>query len=119
VLATATAVLSGVSLCTKSFLVQISTLVAGLVSFSTSLVGVGLFMGNCYHVLSQEDDNYFGNPEMKWGPGAILAIIGMLLMFIASALQIAVNCMGTKAGAGYAPPATSAPPVSSAEMIQA
>jgi hypothetical protein len=68
-------------------------------AFATSLIGVGLFMKDCFYAIDDatdgDDDGFYGygastrNLDLKWGPGSILTITGMLLMFVVTILQIA------------------------------
>jgi hypothetical protein len=63
-----------------------------------SLIAVGVFMGECYKAIndasSGDDDTYAyddgsSSLDLKWGPGAVLALVGMLLMWIVTIFQVA------------------------------
>jgi hypothetical protein len=67
-----------------------------------SLIAVAVFMGECHKAIddanSSDDDAYAaygstnddgGIGDLKWGPGAVLALVGMLLMWIVTIFQVA------------------------------
>jgi hypothetical protein len=63
-----------------------------------SLIAVGVFMGVYYKDIndasSGDDDTYAyddgsSSLDLKWGPGAVLALVGMLLMWIVTIFQVA------------------------------
>jgi hypothetical protein len=73
---------------------QIANVIMSFFAALTSLIAIGLFMSDCYNAInndSSDDDTYDDDGSslsLKWGPGAILTIIGMLLMWIVVVLQI-------------------------------
>jgi hypothetical protein len=76
--------LSAASVQAVSKPIGISNIVMSFIAFAVSLVGIIAFMGECY-----SDINGVYSPKAQWGPGAILSIIGMVLMGIVFLLQIA------------------------------
>lgn len=83
VFTTVSIALSGASVSTVSKPMGISNIVMSFIAFATSLVGIVSFMGRCW----SEVNTQFSN-DAEWGPGAILSIIGMVLMGIVFLLQI-------------------------------
>jgi len=81
------ALLSGVMICVPSKALQATGLGFTFSSFATSIVGVGLFMGNCYVQYNQDTDL-----DWHWGTGSVLSTVGMLLMFINTLLMIGATC---------------------------
>jgi len=76
--------LSGASVSTVSKPIGITNIVMSFIAFATSLVGIVSFMGRCYSKI--EDAN--GSENAEWGPGAILSIVGMVLMGLVFLLQV-------------------------------
>lgn len=99
ILSLATAAIHGSMISVPNTAMKIPVIVSSLLSFATSIVGVGIFMGGCY--VSLEDDTDDGS-KLAWGPGSILSIIGMLLMFIVTCLTL-----WQALGNGYAQAASS------------
>jgi hypothetical protein len=90
-------------LATKNRSVQISNVLMSFFAAFSSLVGVSLFMSDCYTAindLNNNDDDYDDNYDddglfsLKWGPGAIVTLVGMLLMWIVVVLQIVAVVTG-------------------------
>mmetsp|Transcript_60396 Transcript_60396/g.118853 ORF Transcript_60396/g.118853 Transcript_60396/m.118853 type:complete len:214 (+) Transcript_60396:45-686(+) len=67
--------------------VQISNVFFSFLAACTSLISVGFFMGECYDKLETSTDG-MPNIDFHWGPGSVLAIIGMFLMWFVLVLQI-------------------------------
>ena len=92
---------------------QTANVFMSLLSGIASLIGFAVFMGHCYKRLfnyfNEDDDSpyYYGDDDnsgkLKWGPGSILSIIGMLLMWIVTILQIVAAVMGSSAPKGAEP----------------
>ena len=84
---------------------QTANIFMSLLSGIASLIGFSVFMGHCYKRLfdffNEDDDSpyYYGDDDnsgkLKWGPGSILSIIGMLLMWIVTILQIVAAVVGS------------------------
>ena len=84
---------------------QTANVFMSLLSAIASLIGFSIFMGHCYPRMyrnfNEDDDSpyYYGDDDnsgkLKWGPGSILSIIGMLLMWIVTILQIAAAVVGS------------------------
>lgn len=95
--------LSGALIASANKGMQIANTLISLISAAFSLIAVGLFMGECYNAINNEDDDDDGYDDdgvsisLKWGPGAILTILGMLMMWIVVVLQIAAACMAPSA----------------------
>jgi hypothetical protein len=64
---------------------QLAQMVQALVAAVFSLVGVAIFMGGCYRSLG--DSSGFEN--LHWGTSAILATLGMLMMWVVVFMHIA------------------------------
>eukprot|EP00168_Porphyra_purpurea_P001551 TRINITY_DN11874_c0_g1_i1.p1 TRINITY_DN11874_c0_g1~~TRINITY_DN11874_c0_g1_i1.p1 ORF type:complete len:218 (+),score=9.02 TRINITY_DN11874_c0_g1_i1:59-712(+) len=108
---TITLALSGALIASANKGMQIANIFMSFIAAAVSLIAIGLFMGECYNAVddsSNADDDaaayyYYdddgGDPlSLKWGPGSILTIIGMLLMWIVVVLQIVATVMtGTTA----------------------
>ena len=80
-------------------LMQATNLGLALFAAIMGAIALGLFMGDCYNKVYDEvntDDDYVGSVNLKWGPGSILTLIGVILMFIVAALQVSVIAMGGK-----------------------
>lgn len=91
VFATVCAALSGTMIGAASSTMQIANVIMAFIAFGASLVSVGVFMGGCYTDLK---DNYSDGDKLTWGPGSILSIIGMLIMFMVTVFQIAAVAIG-------------------------
>jgi hypothetical protein len=78
---------------------QIVNTVLAFLAVATSVVGVSIFMKDCFYAIDDsagiDDDGFYGyggssqNLDLKWGAGSILTIIAMLLMFVVTILQTA------------------------------
>jgi hypothetical protein len=75
---------------------QIANVMYAFVSACTSLVGVGLFMVDCYSFMLSQSAHVFPRDSMDWGPAAKIVALGMLLMWFASFLQIVLAVRGNE-----------------------
>ena len=66
-----------------SMLLQLSTLVLTGVALAASIIGLGMFMGDCYRAIDDET-----NLDLEWGAGSIITLIGLLLMGIVAVSQV-------------------------------
>lgn len=64
------------------------SVVLALLACGASLIAVAMFMGDCYDEI---DDTT--NDDLKWGPGSILSLIGLLIMGFVSILQFLSTCI--------------------------
>lgn len=64
---------------------QMMQMLVALTSAAFSLVAVAMFMGSCYTNMK----NTTGFTDFEWGPGSILATVGMLLMWVVVFLHVA------------------------------
>jgi hypothetical protein len=64
---------------------QLAQMVQALVAAVFSLVGVAIFMGGCYRSLGYSS----GFENLHWGTSAILATLGMLMMWVVVFMHIA------------------------------
>eukprot|EP01031_Cornospumella_fuschlensis_P033763 gene33763-40852_t len=64
---------------------KIPAVVTSLLGFIASLISVATFMGDCY--VNLRDETGIDKDKLDWGPGSILSIIGMLLMFLVTCLS--------------------------------
>jgi uncharacterized membrane protein len=86
--------------------VQASSAICSFLAALFSLIAVAMFMGDCYTAIDNansgsddgddgttygytNDDGGIGGLELRWGPGAVLALVGMLLMWIVTIFQVA------------------------------
>lgn len=53
-------------------------------------------MGYDFFRFYKADDDYVGSVTLKWVPGSILTLIGVILMFIVASLQVSAIAMGGK-----------------------
>jgi uncharacterized membrane protein YidH (DUF202 family) len=83
-----TAVLSAASTARSTKGLQVTTVLTAIVSVTLSLIAVGRFMGSCWNAL----DNIIN--DLKWGPGSVLTLIGMILMGVVVLLQIMASVVG-------------------------
>ncbi len=79
---------------------QIANVFLSFTAACTSLIGVGLFMGDCFYKIRSVDTPLFSANKLEWGPGASVTILGMFFMWIVSFLQIGLAAMDP----GYVPP---------------
>lgn len=70
---------------------QIANVFFCLLAAATSLIGIGLFMNDCYNKIDDSIDS-----DLHYGPGSILTTLAMLLMFVATILQIAAAATAGK-----------------------
>ena len=96
---TAVTCISGVLVTSANSIMQATN--SGLALFAAIMgaISLGIFMGDCYNKVYDEvntDDDYVGSVNLKWGPGSILTLIGVILMFIVAALQMSAIAMGGK-----------------------
>lgn len=91
VFASFTTVLSGILSASPSSTLQLVNLFVAFVTAVFSLVGFGLFMGGCY----VQFDNY--SPlSLHYGAGAILTLIGLLMMWLTVFFQVGAVFFGVK-----------------------
>lgn len=86
--------LGGATMCTNNRGCQAANVIVTFISALTSLIGFGLFMNVCYNQINDDFDKGPNAFDLAWGPGAILAITGMLLMWVVVVLQIAAAVVG-------------------------
>lgn len=92
---TITVALSGALLASANKGMQIANIFMSFIAAVCSLISIGLFMGDCYNAINNDDDDYYDDSglDLKWGSGSILTLIGMLMMWIVVVLQIAATAM--------------------------
>jgi hypothetical protein len=98
-------VLSAASVVRNIKALQIANVAAAIVTAAVSLSAVVLFMSSCWEALNRavpEDDFY--QSSLHWGPGSVFTLMGMILMSIVAALQVAVIVVGDR---GYSSPSSS------------
>lgn len=86
--------LSAASLAAFNKGIQVANIFMAFIAAAASLVGVGLFMGKCYKELDNAFSDGTNGLDLEWGPGAVLTLIGMLLMWIVVIFQIAAAGVG-------------------------
>lgn len=69
---------------------QLANLLISFVTAFFSLVGFSVFMGNCYMKIDHNND-----VDLEFGPGSILALLGMLMMWVVVVMQFGAIIMGT------------------------
>lgn len=74
------------------FTLQLANVIIAAVAVASSVIGISLFMDICMNKIKDEIDN---DKDLKWGPGSIISVVGMLLMFIVMLLQIAATAVGS------------------------
>jgi uncharacterized membrane protein len=92
IFAVVTLAFSGALIGSKNRSMQICNVLMSFFAAFSSLVAIGLFMSQCYNSINNSDDDDYDDSfslSLKWGPGSILTILGMLLMWIVVVLQIA------------------------------
>ena len=95
--------LSGILVGTSNSSMQAANCAMAVLAAFCSILALGVFMGDCYNRIkddiNSDDDNYDDDSStdgLKWGPGSILTVISVILLFITSGLQVAAICMGDK-----------------------
>lgn len=101
--------MSAAGIAAPNKMISIANVFLSFVAAVFSLIAIGLFMGECYNAIKDDssgdddDDAYYydddstddsGSLPLKWGPGGILTIIGMLMMWIVLIFQIAAAAVG-------------------------
>lgn len=107
---TAVTCISGVLVTSANSIMQATNSGLALFAAIMGVISLGIFMGDCYNKVYDEvntDDDYVGSVNLKWGPGSILTLIGVLLMFIVAALQVTATVMGGKTAMAAAASASS------------
>jgi hypothetical protein len=84
---TVTLALGGALMASANKSLQIANVIMSFFAASSSLIAVGLFMSGCYNAIDDDDNSSMF--DLVWGPGAVLTILAMLLMWVAVVLQIA------------------------------
>lgn len=84
-------VLSGLVIGTPNSAVQLGALITSFVSGCFSLIGFGIFMGSCYWKI----DN-ISEFNLHYGPGAILVLLGLLMMWVNVFFQVGAVALGGK-----------------------
>jgi hypothetical protein len=79
---------------------QIANVFVSFAAACTSLIAIGFFMGDCYNLIDQDQDDNAG--DLSWGPGSILTIIGMGLMWTIVVMQIVASAVGSEVTASTA-----------------
>lgn len=75
-------IFGGLAMVITSKALQVINGIVSLFAALGSLVAVGVFMFNCYSAVDQDLGEGPNGLDLQWGPGAILTIIGMLLMWV-------------------------------------
>jgi hypothetical protein len=76
---------------------QIANVFVSFAAGCTSLIAIGFFMGDCLNLI---DDASTG--DLSWGPGSILTIIAMGLMWAIVMMQIVASAVGSNVTAATA-----------------
>lgn len=84
---------------------QLANVFIAFVSALFALIGFGLFMGDCYTKIDRENDNL----DLEFGPGSILGLLGMLMMWVVVVMQFGSIIVGTSSSATHQPAAISVP----------
>lgn len=79
--------------------IQLANFGVAFTSGFFALIGFSVFMGDCYNKIDQDVDQ-----DLEFGPGSILALLGLLMMLIVSIMQFAAVMVGS-AGDGTPKPA--------------
>lgn len=77
--------------------VQIANVFVTFTAAGASLAAVAIFMGDCYPRIDDAT-----TLDINWGPGSILSIIGMGLMWIVVVVQIVASAVGSDVAASKA-----------------
>lgn len=72
---------------TPTFQLRITNIFTAMVAFGFSLIAIGLFMRDCYKKIRSV--NIEGS--FSWGSGAVLSLIGSIIMFIVLIMQFFVT----------------------------
>lgn len=80
---------SGFLAATPNAAVQATSTFLSFISGVFSLVGFGLYMGNCYYKWDDEVDF-----SLHYGPGAIIVLLGLLMMWVTVLLQLGAVALG-------------------------
>lgn len=64
-------------------LLQIFSLGLTGVALAASIIGIGMFMSDCYDKIDDAT-----NLELQWGPGSIVVLVGIILMGITAVSQV-------------------------------
>lgn len=86
-----TVVLSGILSSSPSATLQLVNLFVTFITAVFSLIGFAIFMGSCY--VKFEDETPFST---HYGPGAILTLLGLLMMWVTVFLQVGAVVFGAK-----------------------
>jgi hypothetical protein len=89
IFSTFTAALSGVNATASNFTTQLVNLFCAFVSGTTSLIGFALFMTDCMFKVSHETTD-----DLKYGPGSIITLLGLLMMWIVVLMQVGAVALG-------------------------
>mmetsp|Transcript_35584 Transcript_35584/g.70734 ORF Transcript_35584/g.70734 Transcript_35584/m.70734 type:complete len:189 (+) Transcript_35584:52-618(+) len=87
-----TIVLSGILISSPSAMVQLASTFTSFISGCFSLIGFALFMGTCYFKIEDE----FPGKSIHYGPGSIITLLGLLMMWVTVFFQIGAVAMGGK-----------------------
>lgn len=85
---------NGILIVSPNFIGQAVNTFSAFISFLLSLIAVGMFMSICYENVVVGDDSV--DKEKRWGNGAILCILGMLLMGIVTLMQLVATLLTPK-----------------------
>jgi hypothetical protein len=96
IFAAITAGLSGALIVSNATTLQIASAGTAFIAAVAAVVAIGLFMNGCYNAAENGDGDIL---SLQWGPGAILTIVGMALMWIAVLLQVVGVVTGGAGGA--------------------
>jgi hypothetical protein len=75
---------------------QIANVLFSFVGACASLVGVGIFMGDCYYYMLSQSAEVFPRDALSWGSAAKVILLGVLFMWMASFLQISLAVRGSE-----------------------
>ena len=84
-------VMSGILISAPNSMMQLGNMISAFMAGCFSLIGFGLFMGDCYI----EFDHAFSQ-AVHYGPGAIIVLLGLLMMWVTFFFQVGAVAVGNK-----------------------
>ena len=90
-------IFSGINISASSQGLQTFNVFIAFFSWLCGVVAVGVFMNKCFNEVNSQYDNT--SITLNYGSGAVLSIVGFVLMFIVVILQIGASVMGGGNGA--------------------
>ena len=69
----------------------VTTFMSSLAAVS-SLISLAVFMGDCYERLQDDLDDSGSSAELRWGPGSLVVILGVLVMWAVAVFHAASCC---------------------------